>query len=211
MSLHLDRMSPTGRTTMRAILLCALVLTVMMPARAQDDAARSRPRETVEGLRLPPRANTRNDGANPPSKSAATGSGIWTTVISLAAIVGCLVLVGHWLKPYLGAPRGLPVEAFELLGRRLIEQKVAVHLIRCGSRVLVVSVSPEGARTLSEITDPVEVDRLTDACHNQTAAPRFPVPSFRGASDSSAGTNSSQRASASRSSPTHSAEETSRV
>jgi hypothetical protein len=53
----------------------------------------------------------------------------------------------------------------ELLGRRMIEQKVAVHLIRCGGKVLVVGISPEGARTLSEITDPVEVQRLVKVCH----------------------------------------------
>jgi len=211
MSLHADRMSPTGRTRMQAVLLGALVLTFALPARAQDDAARVRPRETVEGLRLPPRDTSRASGANSPSKSATTGSGLWTTVISLAAIVGCLVLIGHWIKPYLGAPRGLPVEAFELLGRRLIEPKVAIHLIRCGRRVLVVSVSPDGARTLAEITDPEEVHRLTDACHHQAASPRFSMPSFKGSNDASAGMNSNHRAGASRSSPTHSAEEASHV
>jgi flagellar biogenesis protein FliO len=208
-------MSLTDRTTMRAFIYCVLFLLTFSFAlsvtHAQDDASTVRPREISESLRLPPRAHGRESNPSSTSKPSASGGGLWTTVISLAAIVGCLVIVGHWIKPFLGAPRGLPVEAFELLGRRLIEQKIAVHLIRCGNRVLVVSVSPEGARTLSEITDPEEVLRLTDACHNQAAAPRFSVPSFKGTSDTSAGINSSRRAGKSHSSTTHPAGESSHV
>jgi flagellar biogenesis protein FliO len=91
---------------------------------------------------------------------------LWTTVIALVAIVGSLGAVGYWMKPYLGGARSLPIEAVELLGRRAIEQKVSIHLVRCGARVLILSVSPEGARTLSEIVDPAEVRRLVDACQS---------------------------------------------
>jgi hypothetical protein len=89
---------------------------------------------------------------------------LWTTVLSLGAIVGCLLLIAQGLRPYLGATRGLPVAALELMGRRVIDQKVAIHLVRCGGRILVLSVSTEGARTLSEITDPEEVHRMIEAC-----------------------------------------------
>ena len=115
------------------------------------------------GIRLPPRSTGPEPGTSSNRKSSSINS-LWTTAISLAAIVGCLMLVGYWLKPYLGLPRGLPIDAVELLGRRVIEQKVAIHLVRCGERVLILGVSPDGARTLSEITDPGEVQRLVDAC-----------------------------------------------
>jgi flagellar biogenesis protein FliO len=122
-------------------------------------------RQPAASIKLPPRNGGRDSIATPPRKSTSATGGLWTTIISLSVIVGALGTLTYWLKPYLGVSRGLPIEAVELLGRRSLEQKVAIHLVRCGGRVLVLSVSPEGARTLSEITDPAEVRRLVDACH----------------------------------------------
>jgi flagellar biogenesis protein FliO len=39
-----------------------------------------------------------------------------------------------------------------------------LQLIRVGTRVLVVGLGPDGARTLAEITEPIEVDVLVGAC-----------------------------------------------
>jgi flagellar biogenesis protein FliO len=58
----------------------------------------------------------------------------------------------------------LPNEAFEVLGRAPLSGRQQVHLLRCGNRLLLVSVTPGGAETLTEITDPIEVDRLAGLC-----------------------------------------------
>ncbi|MBC8113026.1 MAG: flagellar biosynthetic protein FliO, partial [Candidatus Saccharimonas sp.] len=162
MSLRADRMSPAHRTLLRNALVCALCLLPHSSARAEGELERGPSRAAASSLPLPPRANGHDGVATSRPKSAANGGGLWTTVLALGAIVGALALAGRWLKPYLGAPRGLPIEALELLGRRLIEPKVSIHLVRCGGKVLVLGVSPDGVRTLSEIADPHEVDRLTE-------------------------------------------------
>jgi flagellar biogenesis protein FliO len=61
----------------------------------------------------------------------------------------------------------LPTEALELLGKRTIEPRVSIQMVRCGGKILVLGVSPEGIRTLSEISDPVEVDLLAGACRRR--------------------------------------------
>lgn len=167
MSLRADRMSPAHRTLLRCAFVCALCLLPDSFARAEGELERGPTRAAASSLPLPPRANGHEGAAASRTKSASNGGGLWTTVLALGAIVTALALAGRWLKPYLGAPRGLPIEAFELLGRRLIEPKVSIHLVRCGGKILVLGVSPDGVRTLSEISDPQEVARLTETCQNQ--------------------------------------------
>lgn len=164
MSLRVDKMLPqcAGSRIGQVLVTLLTCLFFASMAFAEDDSPRKETRESAGSMKLPPRNIHETSSKLKPS---STGGGLWTTLLSLSAIVGTLGVIGYFAKPYLGTPRGLPIEALELLGRRAIEQKVAIHFMRCGSRVLVVGVSPEGARTLSEITDPVEVQRLVDACH----------------------------------------------
>lgn len=156
--------APNRTSPLKMVMLLALTVSLSTVAFADDDSADGS-RQPAASIKLPPRTGSRDIPSIPPRQSASTSGGLWTTAISLSVIVGVLGTMTYWLKPYLGATRGLPIEAFELLGRRSLEQKVAIHLVRCGNRVLVLSVSSEGARTLSEITDPAEVRRLVDACH----------------------------------------------
>lgn len=164
MSLCANRMSQAHRTLLRYAFICALCLLPNSLVVAEGELERSPSRTTASGLPLPPRANGHDGAAASRPKATSNDGGLWTTVIALGAIVGVLMLAGRWLKPYLGAPRGLPIEALELLGRRMIEPKVSIHLVRCGGKVLMLGVSPDGVRTLSEISDPHEVNRLTEAC-----------------------------------------------
>jgi hypothetical protein len=51
-----------------------------------------------------------------------------------------------------------------------------VYLLRCGQKLLLVSLTPAGAETLTEVTDPQEVDRLAGLCrqaHPQSATAAF--------------------------------------
>ena len=96
----------------------------------------------------------------------ATSRPSWgSTVWPLLAVIGVIVCGARWLKSHsTTAARGLPTEAFDVLGRHAIDQRTSVMLARCGSRILVLSLSPHGLQTLTEITDPVEIDCLAGLC-----------------------------------------------
>ncbi len=57
-----------------------------------------------------------------------------------------------------------------MLGRQ------SMQVIRFGNKIILVAVSPNGYDTLTEITDPVEVDRLAGLCH--ASSPHSSTTSF---------------------------------
>ncbi|NOX56313.1 MAG: FliO/MopB family protein [Planctomycetes bacterium] len=102
-------------------------------------------------------------------QASRTGvSSPWKTVTALAFVIGLILLVAKLLKKHgPTSVAGLPDEAIELLGKRAIDRQQAIHLVRCGSRILVLGVSPGEVRTLAEITDPIEVDFLSGICRHK--------------------------------------------
>jgi flagellar biogenesis protein FliO len=99
----------------------------------------------------------------------------------LAVVLGVFFLVA-WALRRAGYPLGkaagtvLPGEVFEVLGRAPMTGRQQVHLLRCGNKLVLVSVTPAGAETLTEVTDPAEVDRLAGLCrqaHPQSATAAF--------------------------------------
>ena len=149
----------------------------------------------------PPQANTPGTmplappGGDPPipltphGRSNRTGQGsragrpgglpsLVTVTSSLAVVLG-LFLVVAWLMHHT-APSGsalLPSEVVEVLGRAALASRQQVHLLRCGNKLLLVSVSPTGVETLTEITEPDEVDRLAGLCRQ--AHPVSATAAFR--------------------------------
>jgi flagellar biogenesis protein FliO len=84
---------------------------------------------------------------------------------SLAVVLG-LFLLGAWVlrrSMPAGAPR-LPSEVVEVLGRTPLGTRQQAHLLRVGNKLVLVSLTPGGAETITEVTDPVEVDRLAGLC-----------------------------------------------
>jgi flagellar biogenesis protein FliO len=61
----------------------------------------------------------------------------------------------------------------DVLGRRNVDSRHAVTLLRCGSRILVIGFSPQGMQVLTEMTDPVEVDFLTGLCRQSGEDTQF--------------------------------------
>jgi len=97
---------------------------------------------------------------------------------SLAVVVGLFLLLAWVVRMSLPkGPASLPRDAVEVLGRTLLTGRQYVHLIRCGNKILLVSVSPSGAETLTEITDPVEIDRLAGICYS--TRPQSATTNFR--------------------------------
>jgi flagellar protein FliO/FliZ len=112
-----------------------------------------------------PLAPSGKAGTNNSGKSA----GGLPSMISIAGSTGLvlgifLLLVWIVRRKTPQALVRLPGEAFEILGRAPLSGRQQVQLLRCGSRLLLVSITPGGAETLTEITDPQEVDRLAGLC-----------------------------------------------
>jgi flagellar biogenesis protein FliO len=104
---------------------------------------------------------------------------------SAPAVVGSLLLVlGVFFAVIWGirqmSPPGaclLPAEAFEVLGRAPLANRQQANLLRCGNKLLLVSVNAAGAELLAEITAPAEVDRLTNLCRQ--VRPNVAATAFR--------------------------------
>lgn len=133
--------------------------------------------DSPSGTPLPRRSDAATRDANrAPGNAAASWSG---TVWPLLFVVGLIVAGAKWLKARSpAAARSLPVEVFEVLGRKAIDPRTSVLLARCGSRLLVLSQSPHGLQTLAEITDPVEIDCLAGLCRS-TQRDQTLVETFR--------------------------------
>ena len=108
----------------------------------------------------------------------SAGPAILSMFGSLAVVVG-LFLGLIWLLRR-GSPKSIRLlssDVVELLGRSPLAGRQQMHVIRFGNRLLLVAVSPDGAETLAEITDPPEVDRLAGLC--QQAQPHSATQAFR--------------------------------
>jgi flagellar biogenesis protein FliO len=88
-----------------------------------------------------------------------------TGAASLGIVLGLFLMVAWAVRR--GMPRSaalLPREAVEVLGRAPLVGRQQVHLVRCGNKVLLLSVSATSVETLTEITDSAEVERLGEIC-----------------------------------------------
>ncbi len=71
----------------------------------------------------------------------------------------------------------LPKHVVSVLGRSGLAPRQQLVLLRFGPKLVLVNLSQGDARTISEITDPIEVDRLAGLC--ESARPGSISESFR--------------------------------
>jgi flagellar biogenesis protein FliO len=89
----------------------------------------------------------------------------WTAVGALAVVVSLILILARIFRRH--APlfsQTLPTEALEVLGRRFLDQKQSIVLLRIGSRILVVGSSAAGLQGIGELSDPIEVDLVAGIC-----------------------------------------------
>jgi len=99
------------------------------------------------------------------SKTAPGWSTLVTIGSSLAVVLGLFFVFAWFLRRAAPAGAGvLPGEVVEVLGRAPLASRQHVHLLRCGKKLLLVSATQAGIETLTEITEPDEVDRLAGLC-----------------------------------------------
>lgn len=100
-----------------------------------------------------------------PRKPLSTAPSLLAMLGSLAVVLG-LFLAAAWMLRR-GMPQSaqrLPNDVVEMLGRAPLAGRQQLQLIRCGNKLLLVAVSTAGVETLTEITEPAEVDRLAGLC-----------------------------------------------
>lgn len=105
-------------------------------------------------------------------KSLSSAGAALAVVVALFLI--CISLVRR------GSPKTsgmLPTEAFSVLGRSPLTAQSYAQLLRLGNKLVLVAVGADGAQTLAEVTDPLEVDRIAGLCAK--AAPHGPSAEFQ--------------------------------
>jgi flagellar biogenesis protein FliO len=124
-----------------------------------------------------------NKSDDPAMTDGAIGIDSLITVAGSLGIVLGLFMVTMWCLRR-GMPksaRALPAEVVEVLGRAPLAGRQQMHLIRFGGKLVLAAVSPSGIDAVSEITDPVEVDRMLGYCEQTRSSSA--TSSFRGILD----------------------------
>jgi flagellar protein FliO/FliZ len=90
---------------------------------------------------------------------------LMTTAASLAVVLGLFLLL-VWVQRRASGTRGsmLPGEVIQTLGRARLNSRQEMHLVRVGNKLLLLAVTATSAETLTEITEPDEIDRLNGIC-----------------------------------------------
>ncbi|MFO1022507.1 MAG: flagellar biosynthetic protein FliO [Planctomycetales bacterium] len=137
--------------------------------------------EPEEGMpALPPRKSEPSTGfrTGAATKTSGSSNGWSTTLLSLSVVIALILSCAYAFRKQIPlASKILPADVIEVLGKRYLDPRNSIHLIRCGSKILIVAHSPQhGMQPLSEITDPVQVDELAGRCfqgRSNSASQRF--------------------------------------
>ena len=118
-----------------------------------------------------PDTQRRKRTADETGKREVSMPSIWPALFSVIVVCGLFCLVLYVLKKYVPGHRQLfNHPAVEVLGRTHLDQKRYVSLVRVGKRIVVVGVSPDEMRSLSEITDEEEITGILEVARPKTEA-----------------------------------------
>ncbi|HIA19927.1 MAG TPA: hypothetical protein EYN70_11010 [Planctomycetaceae bacterium] len=132
-----------------------------VPATETDDASAAT--LVIQGPSQGSDAGSRRRSLSAPRSSTQA---ITTVLSALAIVLGVFFLV-VWITRSANKRRWLPLpdEAVQLLGRAPLAGRQWMQLIRVGNKLVMVSVNSNQVDTLTEITNPEEVERLVAVCH----------------------------------------------
>ena len=131
----------------------------------QDHALPTGRTQQSESLRLVRnnRQNSSTAGSEVSQPQRGVGANLGTLLGSLVCVVVVILGVAKlFLRKNPFAVPGLPRNAIEVLGRRTVDPRNSVYLVRVGGKVLLLGASSNGLAPLGEITDPIEVATLVN-------------------------------------------------
>ncbi|MFG0332784.1 MAG: FliO/MopB family protein [Maioricimonas sp. JB049] len=134
------------------------------PDRAAETSASSEPES------LTPIRRDSSAGADT-SQSPATP--MWLGVLIIAGTLAGILLLVHFGRQLQPGPPELPTEALRQLGQQQLSPQLTLHLMQVGDRVLLVGVGSDGARTLTEIDDPAEIQQIVGYCRSGQGTAAF--------------------------------------
>jgi flagellar biogenesis protein FliO len=151
---------------------------VAVPATTADNPIQATAAPPDENRRLAPPSSNWNEAAIPgkQNQAAAGAESAWRNfglpretvfrIASALAIVVGLFLVFAWLLRRGGrsVASTLPSDVVSVLGRVPLATRQFADLLQVGNKLVLVASSPAGPSTLTEVTDPTEVDRLIGLC-----------------------------------------------
>lgn len=126
-------------------------------------------------VQTPLKRPQRGADSDPTASESKQGGGSAAGVVLTTLVVLLLFALGLarlFLKRSPYAVGGLPSEAIDVLGRRMLDPRNSVYVVKVGSRMLLLGSSSSGLSALAEVTDPIEVASLANIC----AASQRPVP-----------------------------------
>jgi flagellar biogenesis protein FliO len=105
------------------------------------------------------------------SSGPRAAGAIISVIASLAVVLGLFFIIAWLMRRNLPtSARRLPTDVVETLGRTPLVGRQQLHVLRFGNKLLLVCVSPTGAQTLADISDPDEIDRVADLCRQSSAS-----------------------------------------
>ena len=112
-------------------------------------------------LRLPPKGQTKQEESLSATMFNFQSNRTASIAASLLVVIG-LFLIFAWvgkknMKPGTGK---LSKEIIQVLGKSQLSGKQQLELVRVGQKLLLLCVTATSVETLTEITDPMEVERL---------------------------------------------------
>ncbi len=96
-----------------------------------------------------------------PTGGPSAGTFLAGLVVVLLFVLGIAKLL---LKRSPYSIGSLPADAVDILGRRAVDPRNSVYMVKVGSRLILMGASPSGLSSLAEITDPIEIASLSNVC-----------------------------------------------
>lgn len=152
---------------------------VATPRKGQRPRATEAPVNEPSPRRISKNSSSRSENDAAGETKPRVSSSPWAVGGPLVLLL-IVVLAGAtlWKRHGPGVTPGLPRDAVDVLGRRPLDPRTTLWLVRLGSKILVLGVSPTGVENLSEVSDPVEVDLLAGLCRRPNSGESY-VDTFR--------------------------------
>ncbi len=118
--------------------------------------------------RTPLQPKSKSDDATSTKSNGGTAKMLVSIISSLVLVIGLFLGVALLYRKSISTTlgKGLPKNVVQVLGKTTIAPRQQLVLVRFGSKLVLVSMLQGEARTLSEITDPLEVDQLAGFCES---------------------------------------------